>query len=98
MTEELPEYLDARVGEYRAPGERHVRITAEGCVASADLYMLAAAEPIERNVSVAWGDEIKPKRFTRLKVKSKYYLAERVTGTLYNEATGLSSSLSLRLV
>ena len=93
-----PDYLDAMVGEYRAQGEKHVRITAEGCVIAFDMHMLSAAESVERNVYVAWGDEIKPKQFTRLKVKNKFYLAERVTGTLYNEATGLSSSLSLRLV
>lgn len=94
---EKPNHLEARVGEYRPFGERYIRITAEGCVMDQDMRMLLNAKPHECEVYVRWGNEVKTKAFTRLKVGRKTYLADRITGTLYNEATGLSSTHSLKL-
>jgi len=42
--------------------------------------------------------ESKRKVFTRLKLRDKSYLADRVTGTLYNEKTGRTSSPGLQLL
>jgi|GEM_PF-5788557 hypothetical protein len=92
-----PAFLEAKVGEYRPHGQKYVRITAEGCVMDNDMRLLVGAAPIERDVWVRWGDQVKAKTFTRLRVGRKAYLADRVTGTLYNEQTGLSSSHGLRL-
>ena len=92
-----PDFLEAKVGEYRPQGKSYVRITAEGCVMDNDMRLLSGAAPIERDVWVRWGGHVKTKTFTRLRVGRKAYLADRVTGTLYNEKTGLSSSHGLRL-
>lgn len=96
-TDKKPAFLEARVGEYRPAGARWIRITAEGCVMDNDMRLLLGARVVDRDVVVRWGDQVKPKSFTRLRVGRKSFLADRVTGTLYNEATGLSSSPSLRL-
>ena len=93
----LPSYLEAKVGEYKPLGSGIIRITAGGCVMDNDMRSLLNARLIERNVHVAWGDEIKRKKFTRLMVDGKPYLACRTTGTLYNERTGASSTHALRL-
>jgi hypothetical protein len=98
MTDEKPDYLPARVGEYRPQGCKDVRVTAGNCVLDVDIYMLAGAQPVQRDVYVFWGDTIKTKTFTRLRIGRKDYLADRVTGTLYNEDTGMSSTSGLRLV
>jgi hypothetical protein len=92
------DYLEARVGEFRPLREHYVRITAEGCVHELDLRLLQRAAPVHRKCWVRWDDEVKDKTFTRLRLRRTFFLADRVTGTVFNEKTGRCSSDSLRLV
>jgi len=96
MNKSLPPFLPARVGEFRAMNEVIIRITPEMCVMDLDMERLRQAVPIERDVRVYL--ESKRKVFTRLKLRDKSYLADRVTGTLYNEKTGRTSSPGLQLL
>lgn len=91
-----PSYLPAIVGEYAPMGFNGVRITAAGCIIEYDIKKLTKAKRIWRDVKVY--DQIKIKEFTRILVKGKSYLADRVTGTLYSDVTGKSSSIYLNLV
>lgn len=91
-----PTYLKGSVGEYAPPGFEGVRITAGGCIIEYDMKKLPRAKKVFKDVRVY--DKIKLKEFTRVLVGRKAYLADRVTGTLYNEETGRSSSIYLNLV
>lgn len=94
----LPKFLGATVGDYRPQGSKDVRITRHGCVVENDMQMLDRAQPVTRKVLLVYSQQRKQKVFTRLLLGKKFYLADRVTGTLYAEASGRSSSHDLRLV
>lgn len=79
---------------YRPQGERSVRITAEGCVMDCDMPMLQPHET--HRVSVA--GEIREKKFQRLILAGHEYLADVVTGTLYDAETGKSGSHQLSII
>jgi hypothetical protein len=96
MKKTQPNYLQASVGEYAPPGFEGVRITAGGCISEYDMKKLPRAKKVFRDVKVY--EQIKLKEFSRVVLGRKAYLADRVTGTLYNEVTGLSSSPYLTLV
>lgn len=91
-----PEYLLGSVGQYAPPEFRGVRITATNCIIDVDMSKLLKAKKVFRDVRVY--HEIKLKEFTRVMVGKKAFLADRVTGTLYNEQTGRSTSEYLTLV
>lgn len=97
MKDKKPDFLFAKLGEYKAPSENHVRITAEGCVMNSDMLRLRTAEPVQRDVWVQWDGQVKKKTFTRLKMGRYLFLADWVTGTLYSEGTGLTTSPGLKL-
>jgi hypothetical protein len=92
----LPDYLRGSVGEYVPPGFKGVRITAANCIIEFDMKRLQIAKKVFRDVRIY--RDVKLKEFTRVVVGKKSYLADRVTGTLYNEETGRSSSEHLTLV
>lgn len=93
---ELPKFLPAKVGRYRPPGQRYVRITAETCVDDLDMYMLKGAQVQHGYVIHKPSESRRTAEFTKLYVggKDKYVYAERVTGTLYS-LRGVSSSPDL---
>ena len=92
----LPDYLRGSVGEYAPLGFKGVRITAANCIIEFDMKRLQSAKKVFRDVRIY--RDVKLKEFTRVVVGKKAYLADRVTGTLYNEETGRSSSEHLTLV
>jgi hypothetical protein len=92
----LPDYLRGSVGEYVPPGFKGVRITAANCIIEFDMKRLQIAKKVFRDVRIY--RDVKLKEFARVVVGKKSYLADRVTGTLYNEETGRSSSPYLTLV
>ena len=96
MAKAKPRYLEATIGEYAPMGFEGVRISDGGCIIEFDVKKLTKAECIERDVDVYGA--VKRKSFTRIMVRGKSYLAERVTGTLYNELTGRTSSPYINLV
>lgn len=96
-SKEKPLWLEAKVGEYRPLGDRTVRISAEGCVLQTDLHLLLGAQQVQRWRWSSW-DEPRLKAYTRLMVQGKRYLADRVTGTVYDEVSGLCSTHNLRLM
>lgn len=91
----LPNFLPAKVGRFRPPGQRYVRITAESCVDDLDIQMLKTAHPVVGVVLHKPSNTRRKAQFTRLLVNDKKTMfAERVTGTLYN-IHGVSSSADL---
>lgn len=92
--------LPARIGDYRAPRETHVRITAESCVNALDMHLLTKAEPVNGFVEFVPTGERKPAVFIRLKIEKvkPVMLAHRITGTLYRAHDGVSSSPDLKAV
>jgi hypothetical protein len=94
----LSEHLEAHVTEFRPLCQHYIRVSLENCVNDLDMRLLQRAKPIERKCWVKWGDEVKTKQFTRLRIGRTFVLADRVTGTIFSEKTGKCSSDSLRLV
>lgn len=92
----VPKFLPAKVGRYRPPGQRYVRVTVESCVDDHDISLLRMAEPRYGYVLHIPSESRRSAVFTRLLIegKRKPYFAERVTGTLY-DSQGRSSSLDL---
>lgn len=80
-------------GTFRTdPGQ--IRLTEDGCVMDADIRLL---DPVEtRTVSVCGA--LKVKQFQPLRWRGKTYLAECITGTLYDAQTGQSPSPQLYIV
>ena len=93
-------YSDAVVGESSEVGYSAdlIRITAEGCVALTCMRKLLNKPVVERDVFVHSKQAVVTKSFTRLKLKEQYLLADRITGTLYDEASGRCSSPDLYLI
>ena len=100
MNKSLPPFLPAKIGSYRPPKVRYVRITAESCVHDFDMHMLNGAQPIHGFVEHIPSGERRKAVFTRLKIHGvpEVMLAHRVTGTLYRQPDGISSSPDLRAV
>jgi hypothetical protein len=71
-----------------------VRITPENCVLFSDMHML---KPVKQHTVSVCGHNTK-KWFQPIDIDGNLYLAETVTGSLYREATGLSSSPCLCIV
>lgn len=93
----MKDHLEANLGEYRPMGAKWIRITAEGCVMLQDMDRLLHGKPIKRDVLLVSEQQRRTKTFTRLMLKGQALLADRITGTIYHEASGRSSSANLRL-
>ena len=92
---ELPKFLPAKVGRFRSPGQRWIRITAETCVDDLDMKMLRDAQAQHGYVVHVPSQRKRTAEFTKLLLGGrKYVFAERVTGTLY-DPQGVSSSPDL---
>lgn len=93
---EKNEFLTARVGRYRPPGQKYVRITAESCVDELDMQLLRYAQVQNGFVTHIPSGSKREASFTKLHLDlmDKWTFAERKTGTLY-DAQGRSSSCDL---
>ncbi len=75
--------------------EASISITGELCVREGSMVTLRKCDRFVAQVNV--NGEIKSKNFVRLTFKDRIYWADVVTGTLYDEETGRSSSGAMRI-
>lgn len=78
----------------RHDGESHVRITPEDCVLETDMILLKPQET--HRVSVL--GKVREKHFHRLELDGTEYLADVITGRLFNAKTGETSSAHLKII
>ncbi len=75
--------------------EASVSITGELCVREGSMVALRSHRRFVAQVNI--NGEIKRKDFVRLLYKDRIYWADIVTGTLYDEQTGRSSSSAMTI-
>jgi hypothetical protein len=81
----------------RAPKLPEIRMSAEGaCVASDVVHQLSRLPQVVRQVNT-W-DGVKTKTFALMDYCDRIYCVDLVTGTLFDYATGRSSSPGLYLL
>lgn len=78
----------------RHDGESHIRITPEDCVLETDICLLTPQET--HRVSVC--GKVREKHFHRLELDGTEYLADVITGRLFNAKTGATSSAHLKII
>ena len=75
-------------------GESFIRITPEDCVLETDIRLLKPQET--HQVSVC--GKVREKHFHRLELDDNEYLADVITGRLFNAKTGETSSTHLKII
>ena len=83
----MPKTIEARRALYRPLGANWVRITPDGCVLDVDMAKIKGTRSHVKRILVSCGQE-KLKTFCRLELDGELWLADVITGTLYNGATG----------
>jgi len=91
-------------------GKERIKLAYEGCVLETSVHLVAAnskrkfkegEEPREVQIETPWGIETRLMRYMPLEVRTgfdeEYRFVDVVTGTVYDPATGYSSSLLMRL-
>lgn len=91
--------ISALVGVYRPASWPGVIITPEGCVREGDVRILSSGPQVQRQVhGLLHPDEATERTLVQLDLEGRHLLADIITGTVYDEETGLSLSGTPRLV
>lgn len=74
---------------------KKIRITGDGCVHDNDVIFLKHRVRVLRSVHTQWG--VEKREMAKINARGKDWLADLITGTLYDPKTGRSNSPHLYL-